>query len=62
MKRAFKTEGQTWDDTISRQVKSEVARIVETSPENALHPARAGAFEALARTIERKIKGVAGSP
>jgi predicted ATP-dependent endonuclease of OLD family len=62
MKRAFKTEGQTWDDTISRQVKSEVARIVEASPEKALHPARAGAFEALARTIERKIKGVAGSP
>jgi predicted ATPase len=61
MKRAFRSAGQTWDVHVGKQVKSEIANLVEAGPEKSLHPSRAGAVDALARAIDRKLKSDSGA-
>jgi predicted ATP-dependent endonuclease of OLD family len=61
MKRAFQSQGQSWDEAVRRQVKSEIARLVSDSPANALQQDRAGAFSALSRALENRIRASAAA-
>ena len=55
---AFLAGGQTWDESVCRQVKTQVAELVEADPSSAMHPAWRSSFDGLISAIESKLTDI----
>lgn len=51
----FRQQGKHWDDRLEIELKLTVAKLVESNPQNALHPSRRSSFDSLMHTLEQKI-------
>ena len=55
---AFLAGGQTWDDSVCKQVKTQVADLVEANPIIALHVAWKSPMEGLVLALEAKLESI----
>lgn len=57
VRQAFLSAGQHWDDQVCRQVKQQVAELVELKPDSALFDAWRSPLDALASAVTTKLEG-----
>jgi hypothetical protein len=55
MKKAFHKSGQPWDDKVSRQVKLDVAHLVDAQPGAALQGGLSGPFDSLVTLVQSRL-------
>jgi AAA domain, putative AbiEii toxin, Type IV TA system len=56
VKRSFHSSGKHWDDSVLRQVKNDVSRLVEQDPANALFPSWRSAFDGFVGALETHLR------
>ena len=55
---AFRRQGKQWNDRIEGEVKTRIAELVAAEPDRALLPARRGALDGLALSLEAQLTEV----
>lgn len=55
MKSTFKHQGKTWSDSVEMKLKSDIAELVEASPERSLNSHRQSVMDALVLALEMKL-------
>ena len=55
---AFLAAGQTWDESVCKQVKAQVAELVEADPSSVMHPMWRSSFDGLVSAIQSKLADI----